>query len=130
MAGNGTLAYSIDTRGALQSGFAYLTGIAVDSTGNLYLSEEANNKIKKVTPAGRHVLLCGTGAPVRHAWLQRRWPGGSRRHGLGYPGALAVDKAGNLYITDSMNARIRKVDPHQHHVTTIAGTGSCCYKGR
>uniref|UniRef100_Q025Z3 NHL repeat containing protein n=1 Tax=Solibacter usitatus (strain Ellin6076) TaxID=234267 RepID=Q025Z3_SOLUE len=129
VAGNGTLAYSTDTRGALQSGFAYLTGIAVDSSGNLYLSENLYNKIKKVTPAGSMSTYAGTGgAPIGTPAFSGDGQAATQA-GFGYPSALTVDKGGNLYITDSIGTRIRKVDATTGIVTTIAGTGGCCYSG-
>ena len=90
VAGNGTLAYSTDTRGALQSGFAYLTGIAVDSTGNLYAIDEGNNRVLKLAAgsASQEVL------PFT---------------GLKFPRCVAVDTAGSVYVTDTSNNRVLKL---------------------
>jgi uncharacterized protein (TIGR03437 family) len=129
VAGNGTLAYSTDSRGALQSGFAYLTGIAVDSTGNLYLAENLYNKIKKITPSGGMSTYAGTGgAPIgAPAFSGDGQP--ATQAAFGYPTALAVDKAGDLFITETWSPRIRKVDAATNIVSTVAGNGACCYKG-
>ena len=123
VAGNGIIFYSNDARGALGSPFAYITGIAVDSTGNLYLSENAASTIKKIVPTGGMTTYAGTlqgfgfsgeGTPAMSAVFNG-------------PGALAVDGA-NLYVTDMLNYRIRKIDGNGI-ITTVAGTGACCVAG-
>ena len=123
IAGNGNLAYSIDGAGALSSGFAYITGIAVDSNGNIFISEQVANRIKKITPPGGFPPT-----PVRALHS----PNGGSGFGFGgdgqsagqavfaYPGPLAVDPAGNLYISDTLNFRIRRVDAAAGTISTIA----------
>jgi uncharacterized protein (TIGR03437 family) len=124
VAGGGTTASSVDNLGALASGFAAITGIAVDSAGNVYLSESGANKIKKVTPSGGLSTYAGTGSygfagdgqPAAQAVFRT-------------PGALALDAGGNLYIADTGNNRIRKIAAGGGTVSTVAGNGDCCYKG-
>ena len=124
VAGNGTVAYSVDARGALQTGFAYLMGIAVDAAGNLYLSEQSANKIKKVTPSGGLSTYAGTGG---NGFAGDGGP--ALAAVLAYPTALAMDHNGALFIADYYNHRIRKVDPNTTLITTVAWSGSTIYEG-
>jgi trimeric autotransporter adhesin len=123
VAGNGQLAASVDARGALGSGFAYIAGIAMDAAGNLYLSEALTNKIKKIVPTGGMTTYAGTGGEGF---------GGDGQNALqavlDTPGALTID-GGVLYIADTLNYRIRKVDPATGTISTVAGTGICCALG-
>ena len=123
VAGNGNLAYAVDSRGALGTGFAYISGIAVDSAGNLFLSESLAHKVKKIVPTGGMTTYAGAGGEGFGG------DGGNALQAvLDTPGALAVDN-GVLYIADSYNYRIRKVDSASGLITTVAGTGVCCDSG-
>ncbi|HJZ99923.1 MAG TPA: IPT/TIG domain-containing protein [Candidatus Solibacter sp.] len=122
VAGNGIAFYSNNARGALGSPFAYITGIAVDSSGNMYLSEQLNSEVKKIVPTGGMTTYAGTSG------FGFSGDGGAATSAvLGYPGALAVDGS-SLYIADSFN-RIRKVDGLTGNISTVAGNGSCCATG-
>jgi hypothetical protein len=104
VAGKGTGGYSGDGGAATSASLLWPHGVAVDATGNLYIADKNNNRIRKVTPSGIISTVAGNGAygysgdggPATAASLQ--WP-----HGV------AVDAAGNLYIADTSNHRIRKV---------------------
>jgi uncharacterized protein (TIGR03437 family) len=130
IAGNGNLAYSVDGVGALFSGFAYITGIAVDAAGNIYLSEGVANRVKKVTPIGGMVTYAGTTANGAPSGLGFAGDGQAASSAVfAYPGPLALDSAGNLYIADTLNYRIRRVEASVGTVTTVAGNGKCCWAG-
>jgi sugar lactone lactonase YvrE len=130
VAGNGNLAYSVDGVGALFSGFAYITGIAVDAAGNIYLSEGVANRVKKVTPVGGMVTYAGTTANGAPSGLGFAGDGQAASQAVfANPGALAVDAAGNLYIADTLNYRIRRVEASVGTITTVAGNGKCCFTG-
>ena len=99
------------------------TGVAVDGAGNLFVADEANNRIRKVDSAGVITTVAGTGdrgfsgdgGPATAAWLF-------------FPADVAVDGAGNLFIADFANDRIRKVDT-AGGIATVAGTGDRGFSG-
>ena len=98
-------------------------GVAVDSAGNLYVSEFAGCTIRKMTPAGTNwvvTTLAGSAGVIGSA------DGTGRRAQFWSPGGLAVDNAGNIYAPDIGNHTIRKVTPEGTNwvVTTIAGMAS------
>jgi sugar lactone lactonase YvrE len=99
------------------------TGLAMDGSGNLYISDVWNYRVLKVSPNGTTSTYAGTGTPG-----DKGEGGLATAAQLGYPGALAVDKAGNLYIADYNNFRVYKVGP-SGIITTAAGNGTCCYGG-
>jgi NHL repeat len=124
VAGNGNATLSNNARGAAGSGFAYITGIAVDSAGNFYLSEELNYVIKKITPTGGMTTLAGV--PQAFGFAGDNGPAGLAT--LSTPGALTSDGT-NVFVADTLNFRIRKIDGTTGNISTIAGTGSCCLSG-
>ena len=91
-------------------------GVAVDSAGNLYISERGPNRIRKVDTSGTITTFAG-------GMLGSSGDGGpATAAGFNSPGGVAVDGAGNVYIADSGNRRIRKVDT-TGTITTFAGGG-------
>ncbi len=127
VAGNGTNHFSGDNGPATSAQLAIaglsgdvtpLRGMAVDGTGNVYLADAYNSRVRKVTPAGTISTVAGTGTP---GYSGDGGPATSAR--LETPTGLAVDNAGNLYIADTYNFRVRKVST-AGTITTIAGTGT------
>jgi sugar lactone lactonase YvrE len=126
VAGNGIAGFSGDGGPATEAHLNFPLGLAVDKNGNLYLADVANNRIRKVdsngiitTFAGNgSVGLSGDGGPAASASLALI----DQNIGLGSP-YLATDTEGNLFITDSFNYRIRKVDT-QGVIKTFAGSTS------
>jgi sugar lactone lactonase YvrE len=94
--------------------FSIPIGIAVDGNGNLYVSEQGNQTIRMITPAGVVTTLAGTAGSPGSA----DGTGAAARFDL--PAGLVLDGSGNLYVADATNAEIRKVAPGGV-VTTIAG---------
>jgi uncharacterized repeat protein (TIGR01451 family) len=94
--------------------FYYPTGIALDSAGNIYVTEQHGYTIRKITPAGVVSTLAGT----------FRDPGSADGTGSSarfyYPCGIAVDSAGNVYVSEILNQTIRKITA-AGVVTTIAG---------
>jgi sugar lactone lactonase YvrE len=122
--------------------FNYPFGVAVDTNGNVYVGDQSNNAIRKVTPAGGVTNLAEgfndpTGVAVDSGGnvyvadsgnnaIQKVTPAGevtTVATGFNFPSGVAVDSAGNLYVADTYNDTIRKVTPvgTTWVVTTLAG---------
>jgi len=78
-------------------------GVAVDASGNVYVADSGNNKIRKITPAGDVSTWAGSGT-------QGSDDGTSAAASFYKPTGIAVDASGNLYVADSVNNKIRKID--------------------
>ena len=102
----------------------YPTGVAVDSAGNVFVADTGNHRIVRIDSSGALGTVAGTlgsGGPAGDG-------GPATAAQLNSPYAVAVDAAGNLFIADTKNNRIRKVDT-TGTITTIAGTGSPGFSG-
>jgi sugar lactone lactonase YvrE len=117
VAGNGTQGFSGDGGPATSAQVNQAEGLAVDSAGNLYIADTANNRIRKVTPAGVISTVAGNG---KAGFSGDGGPAISAQ--LYDPSGVAVDSIGNLYIADFNNRRIRKMTP-AGVISTVAGNG-------
>jgi sugar lactone lactonase YvrE len=92
-------------------------GIAVDDTGNLYVAEGLNHTIRKISPAGEVTTLAGSPG------LQGSDDGMGTGARFNHPWGLALDKSGNIYLADVLNNTIRRITP-DGLVSTLAGNAS------
>ena len=125
VAGTGTAGFSGDNGPATKAELYGPSGLALDASGNLYVGDAHNSRVRKLnlstgiitTYAGNGTAgFSGDGGPATNA-------------AFSYPDGLAFDAAGNLYIADAINFRIRKVTASTGIVTTIAGTGVQGFSG-
>jgi sugar lactone lactonase YvrE len=123
VAGNGTAGYSGDGGAATGAEVNGPYGVAVDGSGNLYISDQNNQYIRKVDTSGIITTIAGNGTASYNGDNIA-----ATSAAVNYPYDLAVDGAGNLYIADYENNRIRRVAP-DGIITTVAGTGIYGYDG-
>ena len=90
--------------------------LVVDKAGNVYVVDNGNDLIRKVTPTGQVSTFAGSGQPGRS-------DGSGAAASFNSPFGIAIDANGNLYVADSGNNLVRKITP-DGAVTTIAGSGS------
>ncbi len=123
VAGNGTQGYSGDNGPATNAQLAYQLGLAVSPTGELYIADSFNHRVRKVSANGIITTVAGTGSP---GYSGDGGPAQSAQ--INNINDVVLDADGNLYIADYGNYRIRKVSTNGI-ITTIAGTGSSGYSG-
>src|SRR5580658_7195879 len=99
--------------------------VCFDRAGNLYFSDTFNNRVRRVEAASGVITtiagngdkgFSGDGGPATKAALNE-------------PYGVLVDRAGNLYVADRLNRRVRRVDAATGAITTLAGTGEAAYGG-
>jgi len=124
IAGNGTQGYSGDGGPAVKAALNLPTGVSEDVAGSLYIGDTFNNRVRKVknpttinadtisTIAGTGSAgFSGDGSPATAAKLN-------------HPTGTAVDSHGNVFVADTFNNRVRKIDT-TGKITTYAGNGQC-----
>ena len=112
LAGNGVFGFADGTGSAAR--FHGLMGIALDGAGNVYSADSYNNTIRKITPEGIVSTIGGTGEA---GYLD----GPAATSLFNMPRGVAADNAGNVYVADGFNNRIRKISGG--NVSTVAGDG-------
>ncbi len=118
IAGNGTPQFAGDNGAATSASLNTPYGLAVDSSGNVYIGDLLNYAVRKVTPSGTISTVAGTNV---FGFSGDGGPGTSAQ--LNQPFGLALDAAGNLYIADSRNYCIRKLDA-SGNISTVAGVAT------
>ena len=99
------------------------TGVTVDNAGNLFITDTSNHRVRRVSAGGIITTVAGDGVP---GFSGDGGPAVSAH--LNYPAGVAADEAGNLFIADLVNNRVRKVAP-SGIITTVAGSGTKAYSG-
>ena len=125
VAGNGGVGYGGDGGLALNASFSSLQGVALDKAGNIYIPDDLNNRVRRIDAAtGIITTIAGTGTP------------GSSGNGgpavkaeLYWPTGVAVDAAGDVYISNLGDNLIQKIDAATGLISTVAGTGGFGYNG-
>ncbi|MCP5533968.1 MAG: hypothetical protein H7A48_12420 [Akkermansiaceae bacterium] len=113
-AGSGVAGFADGNGTAAQ--FENPAGLAIDGSGNLYVADEFNHRIRKITPGGAVSTLAGSG-------VAGFGDGAANAALFLYPADVAVDAAGNVFVADSGNHRIREISAATGQVSTLAGTG-------
>ena len=125
IAGNGTSGYSSDGIAATTSELSGPQGLALDASGNIYIADLVNNRIRRIDIATGLISTIagnGTGAYNGDGIL-------ATAAEIYQPSALNFDPAGNLYFTDRGNNRVRKITISTGIISTIAGNGTQGYNG-
>ncbi|MGB0036735.1 MAG: hypothetical protein WBP79_14790, partial [Candidatus Acidiferrales bacterium] len=127
-AGSGILGFSGDGGAATSAELNSPNGLAVDGGGNLFIADSQNNRIRRVD-FSTHVITTVAGSGNQYNGLGffggYSGDGGSATGALmNFPAAVAVDGSGTLFIADSGNNVIRKVENSQHIISTYAGNGT------
>ncbi|MGD0501006.1 MAG: M36 family metallopeptidase, partial [Bryobacteraceae bacterium] len=118
VAGTGVAGSQGDSGQATVAQLNYPAGVALDGSGNLYIADENNHRVRKVQPNGIITTVAGMGVP---GYSGDGGPAAGAQ--LSYPTGVALDGSGNLYIADAGNNRVRKVAPNGT-ITTVAGSTS------
>ncbi len=101
--------------------------IVFDSKGNLFFADYGNSRIRRVdATTGSITTYAGSGQKCAHSTNVCGDGGPATQASLNLPEALALDSAGNLYIADANDNRIRKVDATTQNISTVAGSGNVC----
>ena len=128
-AGSGERGDGGDDGPALEAQLNGPSGIAVDAVGNVFISDRLNNRVRRVDTNGIITNFAGSGERGPFHDRNAIGDGGPATEArLILPTGLAFDEAGNLYITDPGNHRIRRVDT-QGRITTLAGSGERSFSG-
>ncbi|MEO5925488.1 MAG: IPT/TIG domain-containing protein [Bryobacteraceae bacterium] len=122
IAGTGVQGFGGDGGNAVDALLNLPTGLAVDSAGNIYVADTQNHRIRKITTDGKISTVFGTGQP---SYDGDGKPGDQAP--IYYPESVALDSAGNLYVADTFNHRIRKLTAGI--ASTVAGNGTAAFKG-
>src|SRR6185436_16238828 len=115
LAGSDFPAFRGDGGPAALAAFNEPMGLAFDASGNLFIADRRNNRVRKIAPDGTITTVAGTGV------AEFSGDGGqATAAGVAHPVGVAVDRAGNLFV--GAGSRIRKISP-SGVISTIAGTG-------
>ena len=125
IAGNGTAGYTGDGGAATAAELNGPQGVAVDSSGNLYIADSGNNVLREIDHStGDISTIAGNGTAGYTG------DGGAATAAeLNGPEGVVIDSSGNIYIADSSNSVVREIDHSTGDISTIAGNGTAGYTG-
>jgi sugar lactone lactonase YvrE len=124
-AGAGVAGFSGDGGTATAARLDLPTALAIDAAGNLYVADTDNHRVRRIA-AGTGVITTVAGDGVERFAGDG---GPATASSIDSPNGLAVDAAGNLYIADTHNGRVREVSVASGVISTVAGTGSVGFSG-
>ena len=124
IAGTGVAGFSGDGGPAFNASFDYPDGLSVTATGEIYVADFHNHRIRKINAAGIVTTVAGngTGGFTGDGVL-------AISSGLYYPTGVFADNAGNIFIADRNNHRVRKVTAATGIISTVAGSGVAGFGG-
>ncbi|HXH89969.1 MAG TPA: hypothetical protein VNN25_00195 [Thermoanaerobaculia bacterium] len=115
IAGNGSNGYSGDGSQATAAALNYPRGLTIDGTGNVYIADTANQRIRRIDAATNMISTVAGNGTVGDSGDG----GAALSAALNYPSSVAVDSSGNFYIADADNARVRRVDGASKIITIV-----------
>jgi sugar lactone lactonase YvrE len=125
VAGNGSVGYNGDGIEATKAKLGYPTGVAVDDSGNIYIADQINCRVRKVQ-ASTNIIYTVAG----NGFGGFSGDGGvSISAELNFPVSVAIDSSRNIYIADSYNNRVRMVNVSTGIISTVAGNGIAGFSG-
>ncbi|EFL31779.1 NHL repeat-containing protein [Streptomyces viridochromogenes DSM 40736] len=125
VAGTGTAGFNGDNQSAVNAQLYGPVGVAADAGGNLFIGDYANHRVRRVDAATRQITtVAGTGIAGFNGDNQ---PAVNAQ--LNAPHTVAVDSGGNVFIADTSNHRVRRVDAATRQITTVAGIGTAGFNG-
>ena len=131
VAGTGDPNYAGDGGPAISAAFHSPLSVAIDMVGNLYVADTSNNVVRKIDVEGEITTVAGNrDGTIGPGSIDSVGDGSIATSAiLWHPSSLALDREGNLYIADTYNNRVRRVDAATQVITTIAGNGVAGYSG-
>ena len=118
-AGTGNAGFSGDNGPAIQAQVNAVVGLAADPSGNIYLADQNNNRVRKVDTHGVITTIAGSGGS---GFTGDGGPATAAQ--LAGPTGVCVAPSGDIYINDLTNHRVRKISAATGIITTVAGSGS------
>ena len=124
VAGTGEQDFSGDGGPANRAAISLPRDVALHADASLYIADGANNRIRRVAPDGTISTVAGTGR------AEFSGDGGpAHKACLSMPYSIALDRDGSLYVVDTGNYRVRKIDATTGIITSVAGNGSYGFSG-